>query len=328
MVLFLLGTVNPSSLEIAAALAVWACGLALVFETEHRVDRWLVAQLGLAAIALALARQLGPLWLGLIAVTLVVVAPRSAWRRLAGSRAAQAWLAGVIAAVAAQLVWILLYNPFDAPEAPLRLPASAIDRIVVGKGYSLFLQMIGVFGWLDTSPPSGTWLVWTLAIGGLLVLAAAFGRARFRWAIAGLVLMTVLIPMVAEAREAGHTGLYWQGRYTLPLAVGVPILAAVALIRSDRMPRLDRTGFFASVGGLLVLAQVLAYGQNLRRYIVGRNGPIQFWTGSGWSPPVPGLLLLVAFAVTMTLLTVWLLAPRPATADPPEDPVVTSSTGV
>lgn len=320
MVLFLLGVVNPSSLEITAALASWACGLALVFGAEDVIDGWLVTEGSVAAIALALARPLGPAWLGLIVVTLAFVAPGAARRHLAAARAARRGLVAVLSAVALQLVWIIVYNPFDVAAQPLHLPASTIDRLVVGRGYTLFLQMIGVFGWLDTAPPSATWAFWIAAVGGLVTLAVAFARARVVVAMATIALLTVAVPMVAEAREAASTGLYWQGRYTLPLAVGVPLLAAAGLIRSDRMPRLG-SGLFVAVGGLLAVAQVLAYAQSLRRYIVGRNGPIQFWTGSGWSPPLPALLLLVAFAVTTALFMAWLVGPAPVTADPGPEPM-------
>jgi hypothetical protein len=310
MVLFTLGIVNPSGLEITSALALWACGSALVVEAENRVDRGLVAQVGIAAITLAVARQLGPLWLGLIVLTLAATASSRALLRIARSRAARVWLAAATVAAGAQIAWLVIVKPLETVGGGLRLTPTDINRFVVGRGYSIFLDMIGRFGWLDTAPPSATWAFWMLAIGGLVVFAFMSSRTRLLWAMVATALLTVAIPMAVEAREAGHTGIFWQGRYTLPLAIGVPILAAIALIRSDRGTTLESSALFPFLGALIVVAQALAYAQNLRRYMVGRNGPIQFWKGGAWKPPIPALLLLIAFTATMTALTVWLLGQR------------------
>ena len=69
--LFVSGIVNPSVLEVAASLTFWVAGLVLVSGSHERLDNRLVTVLGMAGCALALSRQLGPLWLGLIALTLV-----------------------------------------------------------------------------------------------------------------------------------------------------------------------------------------------------------------------------------------------------------------
>jgi hypothetical protein len=39
---------------------------------------------------------------------------------------------------------------------------------------------------------------------------------------------------------------------------------------------------------------------------VGYNGPLAFWFDAHWSPPLPSLLLLVAYAAVLVALAVWL----------------------
>jgi hypothetical protein len=67
----------------------------------------------------------------------------------------------------------------------------------------------------------------------------------------------------------------------MPLAVGVPVLAALAL--RDTAVRKARLMAVALAGGALGAAHVLAYAQNLRRYTVGAAGTIWFWTQEAWS---------------------------------------------
>src|SRR6185312_16126371 len=62
MLFFIGGTLNPSSVEIPAALSLWMAGTVLVAEAPTRVDPRLLRRAGVAAIALVLARQLAPLW--------------------------------------------------------------------------------------------------------------------------------------------------------------------------------------------------------------------------------------------------------------------------
>src|SRR5262245_7817038 len=73
MVLFLGGVVNPAGTEIAAAVAFWVCGLVLVSRAPERVEPVLVTGAGVAGVALALSRALGPVWVVLIAIAVLAV---------------------------------------------------------------------------------------------------------------------------------------------------------------------------------------------------------------------------------------------------------------
>ena len=89
--------------------------------------------------------------------------------------------------------------------------------------------MIGVFGWLDTPAPLLTYLVWYVAIGVVVLLALSSTHARGNVALLFLVALVVLVPMAISYREAHRLGLFWQGRYTLPMATGIPVLATALI---------------------------------------------------------------------------------------------------
>jgi hypothetical protein len=123
-----------------------------------------------------------------------------------------------------------------------------------------------------------------------------------------------------ESMEANTIGYGWQGRYTLPLAVGIPIVATSGLgigrLRADGLRRLLR-----AVVAALVVAQVLAFAQTLRRYAVGSDGTLLFFKDPKWNPPVPGGLVLLAFTA-LTAFAFWWMGVRPLATTAEESELV------
>jgi hypothetical protein len=312
MVFFFGSVVNPSGVEIAAGLGLWASGAALVTvarsSTDGRVDARLVARVGIAAGILVLTRQLGPLWAAIILLVLLGLAGRLGVRALRASRAVWAWGAVVGVCVIGQLTWIVwvdALNPHNFLGAPTHEDGFALARTAIGHSSVEFREMIGVFGWNDTPAPTLTFLMWVAALGGLAALAVAFGRRRDVVAMLVAGVATAVVPVVLFVRQSGFAG--WQGRYTMPLAVGVPVLAALAL-RGTAL-RNARGAAVVLVGGALGVGHVLAFAQNLRRYTVGLAGTVWFWTQEQWSPPVSSLLLVIAFVVATACWVTWMLWP-------------------
>src|SRR5207248_2659792 len=215
MVLFLGGVVNPGGTEIAAALAFWVCGLVLTSRATERVENWLVTGAGIAGCVLALSRPLGPLWIALIALTILGVADRAALRSVARSRRARLWAA------------------------------------VIG------------------------------------------------------------VPIVVELTPYHADGALWFGNYTLPLAVGVPILAAFMLASTERGRELVASRFVLAIGVVAGVGQFLAFADNLRRYTVGATRDLLFWFHAEWLPPLPPVLLTVGYAGLTGAFLAWVLGRDP-----------------
>ena len=313
--------VNPTALETAAALATWACGLVLVSELREgkAPDRGLVVQLGVAAAALVLARQISMFWLAFIALILAVLLGKDALRRLWGSTIARVWAAIAVACVAAQLLWIVLADGLDL-SVPIgfepNLSNAELVRETVGRAGGLYLEMLGNLGWIDTTLPGLTYLLLTVALGALVLLAVAVGTRPYVVMMLAAMVITVVTPIVLEAWQYNTYGLYWQGRYTLPIAVGVPLLAVFALQSEPGRRVLLRGSFIPALGGMLVVAHVLAFYQALRRWSVGANGPVFYWLHPDWTSIVPQFLLIVAYSVVFVAFIVWLLGGR--SPDPSE----------
>ena len=311
MVLAFGGVVNPNSPEMTAGIATWACGLVLVSELRRGEgpDRSLVMQLGIAASALVLSRQISMLWLALIGLILAGLMGKEALGRLAGSVAARVWGGVVVVCAGAQLAWIVLADGLDL-SVPFgfepTLSNEEIVRQTIGRAPGFYVEMLGNPGWLDTRLPGLTYLLLTVVLGTLVLLAIAVGIRRFAVAMVGAIVITVVTPIVLESWQFNEYGFYWQGRYTLPFAVGVPLLACFAL-QSNAGGRVFRGALVAALGGMIVAAHILAFYHALRRWSVGADGPLFYWLEPRWASPVPQWLLIVAFSGAMVAFMVWLL---------------------
>jgi hypothetical protein len=329
MVLFIASTVSPSGIEIGAAVGTWVHGAVLAREAPEIVDRKVVTRLGIAASAFVLSRALSPLWLGVVGLTLLILATRAGLLAIVKNKWVWVW-AGVLGVCSlTQIAWYIYGEPLSHfVGTPVHGSFPALARTSLGNTGEMLRQMVGVFGWLDTRAPGVTFFIWVVALGGVAALALALASWRFTWALLAATAATIFLPVIVEAAGAQEAGFIWQGRYTLPLAVGIPIIAGIGIGSSHGAAQLSRRLAYV-MAGALALAQFLAFAQALRRYSVGAHGEIWFFGSARWDPPVPSLLLVVGYALGITLLMWWIvLAPtgllrrdRGSLDDQPDDDI-------
>jgi hypothetical protein len=91
-----------------------------------------------------------------------------------------------------------------------------------------------------------------------------------------LAVAVVAVPVVLEARSISEVGYFWQGRYSLPLAVGLPLVAAAGSRAAARRP--------AALLLIAVLAacHLVSYVIALGRYTVGTGRGLGL-TGGAWA---------------------------------------------
>jgi hypothetical protein len=303
MALHLTGLVNPNGLEIAAAVCLWTATLALGrADPELPPSRGLLAAAGLSGTVLTLTRPASALWLALIVLAAAAVARPGVLRALLRDRAALVWAGVGALAAAASTVWLAVVgNPVLEGGRVVPEPQGLVGalRATLARTPLHLQEMIGILGWLDTVLPAVVQRVW-LTVVVALVLAAILARRRRHLAVlAAVAAATVLVPAALEAARYADLGMIWQGRYTLPLAAGVPILAGFALAGAR-----SRLAWALAVPAAVLLAggQVVAYAFTLRRYVVGIAGPLNFLGDPGWQPPLSPAVLLVAYAAAQGLL--------------------------
>ena len=332
---FLSSSVNPGGFEITTAICLWT--LVAIFALEHRDDppRGLVVLLGVVASVLVLIRGLSPLWVALAGLTLFFLSgPRQLVDQVRARRDLQ--IAGGATTLAAILAaaWIFTQGTLNILPVGAAVPKKAstftVIRIVSDYIQGWLREMVGILGWLDTELPGIVYQSWYAIVIGVLIIALWRGNWREKVVVATLCALVVLIPLVLVARQAKTLGVVWQGRDTMPLGVGVVIMAAAvcggpvrqraqrAIKRFDPLMR-RQVARIALVGvvAVLALANMLAFYTNLRRYAVGRHGPKFFFLhAQGWSPPTGQLATLLAYGVVTTalagVLMIWIwFSPAP-----------------
>jgi hypothetical protein len=309
MTLFLAGSINPNGLEIATAVCFWSAFGALLTTRDARATGPLAWAAFVSGVVLVWTRPMSVLWLALATSVLVLAfgGAREALARVGRGRAIGAAVAlGVLAL--GSVVWALALDALGNAEGddPRGLGLLRAIRHSAGRTDDFLRQMVGVFGWRTTYPPVLLAGAWLLAVAALVGAGLWAGRNRARFGLVAAAALTLVVPVALESFRAHDHGFAWQGRYGLPLAVGVPITAALALAtgRSLRPPQVRILTI--AVVGVAAFGQVLAHVASMRRYVMGSTGSWWYLTGDGWNPPLPAPLLLVAVvggAVGLAVLT-------------------------
>ncbi len=305
-VVFMGASVNPQGLEIASAFAFWAACLALVTGSAPP-SRGLVLQVGVAGAVLVNSRSSGPVWALLAVAVSLLLADRSRLQQLVASHRLR-WAGGAgLAAGGLAAWWIVTHGDVVSGRGlyPQYANPVAAARVLLGFTNAYLHQMIGEFGWLDAPAPPVTTLLWFVAIGSLLLVSLAIrGRIRGSLTIVVASLAVFAAPFVLQIPTAVDAGIIWQGRYALPAAVGVPMVASAVLSRAPAaVVETTRVMTGWIVGGLAV-AHVSAFLWASRRYSEGLDG--ELLTGRPeWSSPIGYLSGVGIYTLVVALLS-WL----------------------
>lgn len=317
LVPWLFGSVNSSALEIAAAFAAWGTVLPLLDGGDRLVGRESgeAVRAG-AAVSLGLLAWARPASLvfvvAIVAVVAVAVTTRDRLDDLASDRGARRGLAALALVLGGALAWMVLARPLGSLLGSPIPDLTTMDaaRESLGRTGDRLVELVGLFGWRETPLPLPLARAWLGAIGALAAVALVVGRWRERAALLGLILGVVALPVVYEARSAPDLGFIWQGRYTVPLMLGVPLLSGYVLARSR--VRGSAIAWAAAVTSVAAtgLAHVWVLLFVLSRYEFGLGGAgvlAPLTRTSPWTPPVPAWLLVLS---VLTATVIALLAQR------------------
>lgn len=239
----------PNAVGYAGAALVWAAGLGLVQRDGPPTWGWLT----LGSVTVLVTHTTGLMWLLLVLLAVLLLRPRTWWSsRLRAERGPAAGAALTVAACAAGcLAWIryadtnALSGPTDQP--PLELPMLAVQQFLWA------MQTIAAFPTRNEPAPSWVYTCWLAVLAVLWGYGALVARRRVR-VVAGLVLAAwFAVPLALTFVSYSSQGYAWQGRYALPLAIGLPALAGLALERRGTAPARP---LVATVLALVAIAHV------------------------------------------------------------------------
>jgi hypothetical protein len=306
IVIYLGAVITDSGLEISAAICLWVSALVYFVDPPAHGDERLLTRAGISASALVLARPLSPLWLAVIALTIMALCPKERARAVLKRRDARIWAGIVTVATGLALVWTLSIGVsiigYSGALASWSRPH--IASVVLGDTGTYIRQMVGLFSFDNVAAPLFTFVVfWTLA-GLLVMLAVVVARRRQLLVLIALVGATVLLPVAIDVLEAGKYGYLWQGRYSLPLAIGIPLLAAFTVGRESAHVERRYPVVTVSAVTAIVVAHIGAFTWFLRHFMWSRGQ----WSflHSQWEPPIPGLILVICFGAVAVAYGWWL----------------------
>ncbi len=315
MSLFMFGVVNPSGPEIAAGILVWSTVLPVLMAPDPLLLTRRLARLGVGAVVLINIRPLGIIWFAAAVAAGLLVQQRSALRAVLRRRSAWLWGLCAGAAVAGALLWQRAHPDNSVIKVQGTLTPMLAARRTFDNSLVYFKQMVGYFGWLDAAPPAATVLVWIGVVVMLVLLALCFARLRETLALLAATAGLVVVPVAAQTAQS-DLGMVWQGRYLLPFAVGLPLMAtAVCALRSPRVGMPWRRLVVLSAFSLAVV-NAAAFVWALRRNTVGERGPL-LMSPAQWAPPGGWPLWVGVYALAALLLAGLVLAlskdrePRP-----------------
>jgi len=264
MAVFLGMVVNPSGWETTCAIAMavtlaeaaWSRGP----DQSKGWPRTETLVLVLACIGLSTARPLGFFWAAGLTVSAIVLAPTMQRRTLARVSAAVA--PGILLGA----LWFITHPSFTSattPPSPVTIP-NLIESFVVSLLYfpEFLREMFGVLGWLDTPMPALLLFFNFAAWAVLLTRLPSIGKAAILCGVLGIV----ILPSAIEAVSWAALGHWWQGRYTLPFALGFVLLL---LLKSGRLvPRIVSivAGISVLSLGVMVWVNAVRYGFGLDSY--------------------------------------------------------------
>lgn len=294
MTLFIGSSMTPQGPEVFGSLLVTVTLLAMVFEPRDDLLRWRGWSLVIGTAFFVLARGLSPVFLLLIILAVLAVAPSM---KAVGALLANKvfWLPlGLCIGLSLGAVAYTLLSGSLALGIVYPDPNLTARQVVVTmlRNTDYYLeQILGTFGWGDTHLP-----MWVLIlIGGIAlmvgVLGLAFSRWRGRAVLFAVVALSIALPILVQVASFRDSGIVWQGKYVLPLAMVAPVMAGFLAANANLGSRISG-GVLRMGVAVVAVYQVAAISVNLHRYINGAAGPWLEIIPNAWMPLLPLPLLL------------------------------------
>lgn len=309
MVAWLATMINPNGLEIAAAVALWPQLLLWVTAKETRLRRAGALGAAAAAATMVLARSVSIIWV-CVAVISMIPLMRLGWLRTQlRNRSTYFAVGGVVLAGVITLAWSAISRQTELGPRKSRGYHVHHDSLWhnVGLAYDQlprwWHQAIGDFGWLDTPISDRAVLLYELVLV-LLVGWALIRSVQTRGfsALAAAVIaagFTLIVTLYLSASVMNKLSVeFWQGRYSLPMAVGVPLLLGYAAPITGRKSRWLTVGVSLLASAAISLIALRGFLGFFQRNSVGLHGALSL--RGGWQPP--GGIVLWLVILTLSLL--------------------------
>ncbi len=299
--LFLASSMNPSAIEICAAIAVWSVAPRVLSDA---VEKWSTVVFAISGAFLILTRPLGPALYALILLLSYIAAPERPDVRQHVLKHWRMYSSHLLAIMFATWWYLSIYSFELSTKLTAEMSSVSIRSQIASALYhipALLDQAVGNFGWLDSPMPRGALVVFVIATVTLIGRGALSMTKRERLASSILVVATILLVVAQDLNYYSLLHYFGsQGRHIVPLLVGLPIVASAAYVWSRKWEIVA-----ATVWGITMIWAGLGA---LRRYTVGIKGDnaMDMLNSRAWNP-VLGFWPTVIILMLSTLGVVCLI---------------------
>ena len=292
VMLYSTAIVAPNGVELCAALCFWSALLSLdgsgTLQQERRL-LWIAAG---SASVLMVDRMLGPLFALAILLTVWLLNPSLVRHVVTVHRRTFVLASAVVLAAAAYAVTWFLVSGAGSPE-----PGNHQGGGFVWTHPLLWIfQSVAAFPTRGDPGPMIVYPIVLLIFVTIVSVALARATPRARWVLILTMAVSLLVPLLLTAATYAGRGSMWQGRYGLPYAMGVVLIATLVLDRSGLETRLR--------GAILTLGSVamgIGIAACLVKFVTDESGRSVSRLDPGWLQPAPAVLV-AGTAVAWTLL--------------------------
>ena len=298
--------INPFAHEISAAALFWSSAILLTDSRESgRESKRLWGALIGSAVFFSSIRPSAFLWIAVTVFFVVISVPEYENRIARFHDMRMRSIVGIaFNAVIISLAWSyrpqtnLVINPTNTIMPSVGSSGNIFFHMLVSYRHLgvFFRQLFGYFGWTSFYPPVVAPVLFVTA------LVMSFGIMRIStWRLrAGLVALTAFVyfgPVVLEGARASSLGFFYQGRYMLPVAIGIPIY--IWLRGEEREPNRFTLLLTRTITGLCAGSSIFAANYVARRFVSGTNGRILWFFDVKWNPPGGPYVLLGLLVCSM-----------------------------
>ncbi len=217
MVIVFGSAVNPSGLEMATAVCVWTGGLILVLDRSIRPPPSLVAATAVSAAVMELMRGLSPLLLGVMAVFLFSLRPRSLWDLLRSRSvrwsAAAVTITGIVATTYVFLAQSLAVTYVGGTSSGIRY---LHHRSHIGTDQQTRRRIHRDDRLGAIEPPIGIGGLMVVPAATVVVLGFATSLRRDAMVLVAIVIASLVIPGALDAVSGTSRWLDLAGSVWLP----------------------------------------------------------------------------------------------------------------
>lgn len=286
--------VDASGLEIALGLCAWATGITWAVKNDQVINKSFRKFLIVLSIY-SIVRPISPIWAFATLLFCFMLAGKEKVLQSVKEKVNLIYVGVFLFCCLFTLLWIhirgnLIYTtPLQLRLSPQGFTNYYQKPFIQEVFFSLYDSgyLIGQMIAQLIINPFKTMIIeyaWEITLGLILLLAVGLTQKKAAVLSIGFFIFLLVSYAIGEAKYGHELGLWWQGRYSCPIAVGVPILTFAALqkypsnklkaivdyINSNNIPLI-----FASV--LVLIGNFSTYFFEIHIYATGSKG--------GYLPP-------------------------------------------